>query len=70
MGKQSLEEVMELAQSQTWGYSQDIKPGLPITVTFPEVGGSPLSTDPVKPSLLTPSIKANFKVFWFLNKQP
>ena len=70
MGKQSLEEVMELAQSQTWGCSQDLKPGLPITVTFPEVGGLHSQQIQSNPSLLTPSIKANFKVFWFLNKQP
>lgn len=70
MGKQSLEEVMELAQSQTWGYSQDLKPGLPVTVTFPEVGGLHSQQIQSNPSLLTLSIKANFKVFWFLNKQP
>ena len=70
MGKQRLEEVMEVTQSQTWGHSRDSKPGLPITVTFPEVGCLRSQQIRSNPSLLTPSIKANFKVFYFLNKQP
>lgn len=70
MRKPSLEEVTELTQGQAQRHGQDSKLGPPAAANFPEVGCLHSEQTQTSPSLLTPSIKANFKVSWFLNEQP